>query len=181
MQELSLIMRVVSRLLAVFAVFSLTTGLHAQWSNISAGKVTLGTAAGSGSSLVVRNGTIWASFVGRLWSSTNDGATWTNITPAGKPPVATIYEVDLFDANNGVMCASGVVYMTNNAGATWSVIQSRSGTCVSVKYVRSSQEIVCVYNNGPVFLSRNTGATWVTITPSGFSFIDHLVTRRSGE
>lgn len=173
-----------SRLLAVVAVVAVvtfTTELHAQWINISAGKVPVGGTTTSGSSLVVRNGTIWAAFASRLCASVNDGATWSVITPPAKPAAALIYEADLFDANNGVITAAGSVYLTTNAGATWTTIQSRIGTCVSVKFLRSAQEIVCLYNSGPMLLTRDGGLTWSTITPTGFNFMDHLVTRRSGE
>lgn len=175
-------MRVVSRLLAFIILFFLTSALHAQWTNISAGKLPLGaTPPGSGSCIVVRGGTIWAGYANQLWSSTNEGATWTNITPAGKPPADLIFDADLFDPNNGVICSRGTVYLTNNGGTTWSIIQNRLGFCASVKFVRSIQEIVCAYNSGPVLFTRNAGASWNTINPTGFTFIDHIVTRRTGE
>ncbi len=175
-------MRVVSRLLAIFAVLSLTSTLNAQWSNISAGKVPLGaTIPGSGSCIVVREGTIWAGYANQLWSSTNEGATWTNITPAAKPPADVIFDADLFDRNTGVICSRGTVYLTNNGGTTWTVIHTRLGFCASVKFVSTRQEIVCAYNSGPILLTGNAGASWNTISPGGFTFIDHVVTRRTGE
>ena len=57
----------------------------------------------------------------KVYKTTNGGTTWTDISGnmAALLPVGNMLNVVFSDANNGYVCGSNVLFVTNNGGASW--------------------------------------------------------------
>lgn len=154
-----------------------------QWTNISTGKITPAARQnGLGSCMAWNSGRFWYAWDYQLWMTDDYGATWTSKN--GNLPNSVIVDMDFIDANNGVLVNSIGVYVTTNAGTTWTQkhTQGAINYPTSVKFVRNAQQIVATYQNQPVVYTGNGGTSWQLITPAGGNNIyNNVQARRDGE
>jgi trimeric autotransporter adhesin len=154
----------------------------------------LGAAVGGGNNdraadvEIASDGTVYASLgifsTGQIFKSVNDGATWTNITPAGTwqrielatspSTVARVYAL-LQGTGNGI----GGIRRTDNAGVTWTSLPLPSWCdqgAASTDFTRTQcwYDLICAVdplNSNNVFIggvdilkSTNAGAAWTQVT-----------------
>lgn len=119
----------------------------------------------------VASGTIWfGTNKGRLFKSTDMGATWTvsqsPVTDFGSTTVGASYTFS--DANKGILLTnSGVLYKTTNGGTTWTQ-QTFSGPIYvgDVTYVPGTTRLVCTgaaTGAAGSAYSLDDGLTWVGV------------------
>jgi hypothetical protein len=118
-------------------------------------------------------------FVGtnRIWETTNDGSTWTAVSPQFQGDVSAIGQAKsnpsvLYGAWSIVatnQAGSAFVAVSSNGGASWSGTQAlpnRFITDIAVK--NSAPNVAWVtlsgYNTGHVFVTQNYGASWTNIS-----------------
>jgi len=109
-------------------------------------------------------------FTGRLWVSSDYGATWTETQPAGD--VSYSYNTIAISAN-GSSCVTGVnnrLYMTEDYGANWSEIQPAGdidGTYSGISLSDDGNVIFINRSGLRAHISRDGGATWNEVQPLG--------------
>jgi photosystem II stability/assembly factor-like uncharacterized protein len=135
---------------------------------------------GYNSSPIAAGGTLWfPTNRGRLYRTTDQGATWT----AAQAPLtdfgaeAQNGSIDFSDANNGYLqknVVAGAVTTrtyatTTNGGATWSTPAPFTGTRFILNYIPGTTTMVATSQADPVGTSVSTdnGATWTDIEPAG--------------
>ena len=119
-------------------------------------------------------------FVGtnRIWKSTNDGASWTAVSPQysgyytsaigqGKSNPSVLYGAWSQIATN--QAGAAFVAVSTNGGASWSGTQALPNRFITDIAVKSSAPNVAWvtlsgYNTGHVFLTQNYGASWTNIS-----------------
>ncbi|MBW7873770.1 MAG: T9SS type A sorting domain-containing protein [Ignavibacteriales bacterium] len=121
--------------------------------------------------------TTWyaAGFSGTFMKTTDAGATWQFIhsasqlnTTSGK--YSDIYDMHFFDQNNGIIsCASGRIYLTSDAGNTWSPALNTlfAGTYNKMYFTDNNNGFACG-TNGRLIKTINGGQNWTEIA-TGFS------------
>lgn len=114
---------------------------------VSAGNIYIGTASSGATQYLSR--------------STDYGATWTNVSPAGFNK--TIWDVFFLDASRGWYASQdgGKVYYTTDGGTTWSSAVT-NGLAVpnSVYFIDANTGFSTNNNNGSIFKTTDGGATW---------------------
>ena len=135
---------------------------------------------GYNSSPIAAGGTLWfPTNKGRLYRTTDQGATWT----AAQAPLtdfgaeAQNGSIDFSDANNGYLqknVVAGAVTTrtyatTTNGGATWSTPAPFTGTRFILNFIPGTTTMVATSQADPVGTSVSTdnGATWTDIEPAG--------------
>jgi len=113
--------------------------------------------------------TAWMALDGRLWASTNGGATWAPSTPAAAITGVTLTK--WVDAQHGWLAKPGALYATTDSGAHWTAVPLgtafQAGDQVSSLAFESSQiGIVGVTRSTSTHLLRTAdgGKTWVEKT-----------------
>jgi photosystem II stability/assembly factor-like uncharacterized protein len=113
-------------------------------------------------------GTVSTGATQRLSRSTDYGATWVEITPAGL--AQTIWDINFINTTIGWVATQngGRVYYTTDAGATWgnTVV---NGLIVpnTVKFKDALTGFVVNNNNGDVYKTTDGGLTWAASGTAG--------------
>jgi photosystem II stability/assembly factor-like uncharacterized protein len=111
---------------------------------------------------------------GLIFSSTNGGASWTNLPfPAQFAGVLHALEVD--PKSTGIWYAgvesemgrvSGI-YKTTDSGATWGLLRGTAGMGVwSLAFWPADSSVIAAGASNGVYLSRDAGASWKRISPA---------------
>jgi len=108
---------------------------------------------------------------GRLWLSTDSGATWAEVQPAGA--IDQSWTCCAVDADGSVLLAGvngGRLWLSTDSGANWSEMQpagavNQNWRCCAVDS-DGSVLLAGVYG-GRLWLSVNTGANWAEVQPAG--------------
>lgn len=158
------------------------------WTKVLGNGVGGGTTDRAADVEISSDGTVYASLgifsTGRIFKSTNDGTTWTNITPAGTwqrielatspSNVSRVYAL-LQGTTNGI----GGIRRTDNAGSTWTTLPLPTWCDQGVNssdFTRSQcwYDLICSVdpnNSANVFIggvdilkSTNAGASWSQVT-----------------
>ncbi len=159
------------------------------WTKVLGNAVGGGTTDRAADVEIAADGTIYASLgifsTGQIFKSINDGATWTNITPAGiwkRIELATspnnttrVYALLQQETGNGI----GGLRRTDNSGTSWVTLPLPSwcdGGLTSSDFTRTQcwYDLICAVdpnNSNNVFIggvdimkSTNAGASWTQVT-----------------
>ena len=111
---------------------------------------------------------------GLIFSSTNGGASWTNLPfPAQFAGVLHALEIDPKSTGTwyaGVESEMGRVsgvYKTTDAGASWSLLPGTAGTGVwSLTLWPGDDSVIAAGTSTGVFISSDAGASWKRISPA---------------
>jgi photosystem II stability/assembly factor-like uncharacterized protein len=112
---------------------------------------------------------------GLVFSSTNGGASWTNLPfPAQFAGVLHALEIDpkltgtwYAGVESDIRRVSGV-YKTTDAGASWKLLPGTAGIGVwSLALWPGDDTVIATGTSTGVFLTRDAGATWTHISPEG--------------
>lgn len=121
----------------------------------------------------VKKGTLWTgSDCGLIHISTDDGATWTNVTPSGmKESLVSIIEASPFDDATAYAAVNRYkhgdntpyIYKTTNNGASWTLITSGIPQGAFVRVVREDpfrKGLLFAGTERGLYVSFNGGANW---------------------
>ena len=106
---------------------------------------------------------------GRLYTSINSGANWTERQPAGA--VDTYWESCTCDADGSVLMAcvaGGRLYLSTVTIATWAETRPAGDDNKEWRSVSTSSSGACMVTavyGGRVYVSTNTGANWAEVFP----------------
>jgi hypothetical protein len=108
---------------------------------------------------------VLCSTTGGIWTSTNNGATWTQSTA-----FYTNYNTSITSSSTGQNLAAiinnGPIYTSSNYGSTWSQLTSNTLPTFTNWYSITSsitgQYIVASTTIGEMYVSSNYGQTWIT-------------------
>jgi photosystem II stability/assembly factor-like uncharacterized protein len=117
----------------------------------------------------------WMALDGRLWASTNGGATWAPSTPA-----AAITRVTLTawgDAQHGWIAKPTGVYATTDGGASWKAVSLGSGFLAGDVVNGMSFENAQI---GVVSLTRSNGAHLLRTADGGATWSEKIASRAVG-
>ena len=95
---------------------------------------------------------------GRIYTSTNSGATWTQTSAANASWTCVASSADgseLVAVVNG-----GRIYTSTNSGATWTQTSAGNARWTCVASSADGSELVAVVNGGGIYTSTNSGTTW---------------------
>ncbi len=123
--------------------------------------------------------TVWfGTTSGRVYKSTNMGATWTATTTG----LSAITRIAFKDANNGIATDGTALVKTTNGGVTWTAL-SHTGTLYDTDliyvpgttgtYMSSGATFYGGGSNGSSY-STNDGATWTNVDAVGHSALAFL-------
>jgi hypothetical protein len=120
-----------------------------------------------------------AMFSGDVWTSTDSGATWTDLTPSG-PAHGQAWRSVASDASGknlvaatqggGVLLGAGAIFTSTDAGTTWTnrtAAQAGTGnqSWASVASDATGQNLVAAGSGSGVWASSDGGLTWTDRTP----------------
>jgi len=121
----------------------------------------------------VKRGILWTgSDCGRIHTSADDGATWTNVTPSGmKESLVSTIEASPFDDATAYAAVNRYkhgddapyIYKTNNHGASWTLITAGLPQGAFVRVVREDpfrKGLLYAGTERGLYVSFNAGATW---------------------
>jgi len=126
------------------------------------------------------SGTLYAVINQRLFQSTNNGDTWTQIS-------TSLYLNDLLIDTDGKMYAVyySTLYVSSDAGTTWTILASnlfQSGLCITKV---GPDGVFAVWGYSGAYVSTNKGVSWVKISSlqagNSNSFSQQLVANAAGD
>lgn len=88
---------------------------------------------------------------------------WGNYHTLSLSPLDFIWDLDFYDANNGIACGTrGYVMRTANGGVSWDTIRTGMDTNInSVRFLNNHTIIAATDNaSGGLIISYDTGRTW---------------------
>ncbi|MBI5474928.1 MAG: choice-of-anchor J domain-containing protein [Ignavibacteriae bacterium] len=156
-----------------------TTNGGASWSRLATEPTQVGTEAGTQNDLATFGTThIWfgSSAAGRVYRSTNAGATWTSPTVPGAAAGTRVISVWFNDANYGIVghyTTSGVynAARSTDGGATWTATTVGAATTYNIAVAGSGVDF-WMARGTDVFKSTNRGATWASSYTGAGTFYD---------
>ncbi|MDP4237471.1 MAG: hypothetical protein Q8919_13585, partial [Bacteroidota bacterium] len=156
-------------LLTLLVLFA-DTATYCQWKIVGAKLLGVSPNWSEGGIVVYQNGKVWAGIQGKLWMSSDDGLSWNERTPYNFSAPGIFFDIDFFDANNGIVSLDdGHIVLTSDGGLTWKEISPVSqGHSYGAKFIASAQEIVVSYGNTSIGITRDRGATWTWKNFPGF-------------
>ncbi len=127
-------------------------------------------------SVVAVSGYVYSgSYSPRVYRSTDGGATFSNVTPAGASAEYYSYSVAIHPTDPDTMLFGTLygVWRTTNAGASWTDCSSTTYN-YSISYSSSNPSIVMAGGYNCIYRSTNGGQTWTTATSGlgGYTFND---------
>jgi hypothetical protein len=157
-----------------------TTNGGASWSRIATEPVAVGGEAGTQNDLAVSGpNNIWfgSSAGGRVYRSTNAGATWSSSIVPGGATATRVISVWFNGPNYGIAghyTTSGVynAARTTDGGVTWSAITVGTGTTYNIAVGGSGNDDFWMARGTDVFRSTNRGATWASSYTGTGTFYD---------
>ena len=166
-----------------FEIYRTTDGGN-NWSAVTGTNlpVALANEYGYNNSPIVVGNTIWiTTSKGRLFRSSDKGATWVAYqTPiadfGGYTTAGTSGNAHFSTINNGCLLRSVgtttpvyTFYTTTNGGQTWSTGTTFTGTRYILNYIPGTNSIVATSQAAPVgtSLSTDNGTTWTDLEPTG--------------
>ena len=90
--------------------------------------------------------------------TTDGGLTWNTLNVA-TGMWSFYYDIEFFDANNGVVLAGQDVYVTDDGGNTWSSANAIGASCNMITYINEDNLITVGYENH-IYKSTDGGYTW---------------------
>jgi hypothetical protein len=157
-----------------------TTNGGASWSRIATEPAAVGGEAGTQNDLAVSGpNNIWfgSSAGGRVYRSTNAGATWSSSVVPGGATATRVISVWFNGPNYGIAghyTTSGVynAARTTDGGATWSAITVGTGTTYNIAVGGSGNDDFWMARGTDVFRSTNRGTTWTSSYTGTGTFYD---------
>jgi DNA/RNA endonuclease YhcR with UshA esterase domain len=157
-----------------------TTNGGASWARIATEPAAVGGEAGTQNDLATfGSNNIWfgASAGGRVYRSTNGGATWTSGTMPGATTATRVISVWFNNANYGIAghyTTSGVynAARSTDGGATWSAITVGSATTYDIAVGGSGTVDFWMARGTNVFTSTDRGANWTQSYTGTGTFYD---------
>ena len=168
-----------------FEIYRTTNG-GANWSTVTGLNLPVALAGeyGYNNSPIVAGNTIWmTTSKGRLFRSSDKGATWVAFTSnqpiadyGGYSTPGTSGTLDFSDENNGCLLKTVgttnpvyTFYTTTNGGQTWSAGTPFTGTRRILSYIPGTNTIVATSAAAPVGTSVSTdnGTSWTDLEPTG--------------
>ncbi|NWF90025.1 MAG: T9SS type A sorting domain-containing protein [Ignavibacteriaceae bacterium] len=141
-----------------------TTDGGATWNSITSSITnTINTVSVVSADMVV----IGSASTSKALKSTDYGASWVDITPAGL--TQSIWDIFFLNSSTGWLAAqnSGKVYRTTDGGTSWAESTTNSLVVPNfVKFKDANVGFVTNNNNGNVFKSTDGGATWTAYSAS---------------
>ncbi len=98
-----------------------------------------------------------------LMSITADGGNTWNFHVISKE---TVYDLVMFDANNGIATAGNQIVRTINGGATWTPVYTETYPLRDIEVVNSNVIYIARSNSLGLLKSTDGGATWSTVPGS---------------
>ncbi len=116
--------------------------------------------------------------VGRMWFTTDGGATWSSAVLPGAPPNASAFHMSLPSPGVAFAACSGmsqrVVYRTTDFGATWEARSTGiplAGWIMSVSFLSADLGFACGFASSTpqLFKTTNGGAVWSPVGTAGLA------------
>lgn len=109
--------------------------------------------------LDVINGTLYVCGGGGLvWSTSDDGTSWTNMS---LDTVLALNDIVFSDVDNGIAVGdNGLLVSTSDGGATWTVVSTPTTEQLRRIAMADASNIWVVGGNGTIIASTNGGASW---------------------
>lgn len=92
--------------------------------------------------------------------STDNGVTWTSITPAGLGDVKILIRSHPTDSNYLLAIAGPDLYKSTNQGSSWNIINNTPEGLVDLQFAPSDGDIVYMTAGGHLYKSTDKGNTW---------------------
>lgn len=106
-----------------------------------------------------------------VYKTADGGITWTKYLNT----TGLIMGMHFWDKDNGMICQlNGKIYRTNNAGASWTIVNTGGNTkpLGDIEFLDNNIGL-CVGDNGTVLETMNGGITWTSTTvPGGATLMD---------
>jgi len=117
----------------------------------------------------------------RVWRTTNDGATWTPVSPVLDDSSISAIEIAPSDSDKlFVGTHNGAVFRSTDGGNTWSAniagdLPGRTVTRIDAYPTDAEKLVVCVAGGGcsHVFYSRDAGTSWQDIDRGRLPDVPH--------
>jgi photosystem II stability/assembly factor-like uncharacterized protein len=138
--------------LIVFLLSSVAASSSAQWTVIS----NIGSSGDHFGALCYKDGILWAATNG-IYMSTDLGKTWVTRGGGISP---TFYGIDFYDQQIGAVGSNSYVYITRDAGLSWTSALSAGSEVISVRYGLNPSDVFVATERSRLYVSHDGGVTW---------------------
>jgi hypothetical protein len=140
--------------LSILTAFLISGIANGQWQ-----KSSIGNTSGDTHCFVESSGVLLAGTLGGIFSSTNNGNSWT----ASNTGIVAGSEILCLGKNSaGIFAGSGsLIYFSNNNGASWTIVNNSGNAVFAFTFLTDT--VFAATMGGGVIMSTNNGTSWTTV------------------